>query len=247
MKTHNPRLGRPPGGIMMLILTCAAMGANGATIVQTQDFSFPPYASRTLTFEKFNNNGGNATLTGAHITIQYTRRGGYAAYDNESESTATITLTNKVTQRIDTQEILALTEMGSSSRLGGTTGLSATSPTSATLGVDDDPTDSDFNSSGADYFQYNTPKLAVSDSASMNNIARFNGTDSIKMELEGTQGGQSQLMSGLKSPISPPSATGSITITYDYTGDLAPVQKPYPTAAFCATVIWALFIRRRLH
>ncbi len=231
----------------MLLLSCVAMGANAATIVQTQEFSFLPYAMRTLAFDKFNNNGGNATLTGVHITIQYTRSGGYAAYDNESEATATITLTNRLTLLIDTAEVLDLTKMGSSSRLGGATGLRATSSISATFGPDDDPDDDSFNSSGPDYFRYDLPDLTVSDSAYMNNITQFIGLDMFELEMEGYQTDLSQLMSGMKSSTSPPSVTGFMVITYEYTGTLEVVPDPNPSAIVCIATIWALFIRRRSH
>jgi hypothetical protein len=135
---------RPPGAIVMLLLPCAAMGANGATIVQTQEYSFLPYAIRTLAFDRFDNHGGDAMPTGVHITTQHTGSGGYAACDNQSESSATITLTNIVTLNIARQELLDLTEMDSSSRPGGATALRATPSVSATTGANDDPMGSNF-------------------------------------------------------------------------------------------------------
>lgn len=231
--------------MVLLLITCTAAGSNAATLIQTQEFSFLPYAMRTLAFDKFNNNEGNATLTGVHITIQYTRSGGYAAYDNESESSATITLTNRVTLLIDTIEVLDLTEMGSSSRLGGSTGLRATSSISATFGVDDDPDDHNFNTSGADYFRYDLPDVSASDSAYMNNISQFIGTDSFELEVEGSQTDQSQLMSGMKTSTSPPSVSGFMTITYEYTGTLDAVPDPDPSLLFGISVVWVVFIRRR--
>jgi hypothetical protein len=245
MKRETRIPGCPPGGIVMMLLSCVAMGANAATIVQTEEFSFLPYAMRTLAFDKFDDSGGNATLTGVHITIQYTRSGGYAAYDNESESSATITLTNSVSLIIDTREVLDLTEMGSSSRLGGFTGLKATSSVSATFGTDDDPLDSNFNSSGADHYRYDLPDVTVGDAAHMNNISQFIGTDSFELELEGSQTDQSQLMSGMKSSTSPPSVSGFMTITYEYTETPDTVPDPDPSTMVCIGMIWALFVRRR--
>lgn len=236
---------RPAGGIALLLLPCAAAGVNAATIIQTQEFSFLPYATRTIAFDRFDGNGGNATLTGVHITIQYTRSGGYAAYDNESETTATITLTNRLTLLIDTAEVLDLTEMGSSSRLGGASGLRATSSVSATFGADNDPEDNNFNSSGADYFRYDLPEVTVSDSAYMNNISQFIGTDMFQLELEGIQNDQSQLMSGMKSSTSPPSVTGFMTITYEYASTAIPEPKQWSMA--CVAAAGFLLIRRRPH
>lgn len=239
--------GCPAKGVVMLLLSCAAIGANASTIIQTQEFSFLPYAKRTLAFDKFDNNGGNATLTAVHVTIQYTRSGGYAAYDNESEATATITLSNRLTLLIDTQEVLDLTELGSSSRLGGVSGLRATSSVSATFGADDDPMDSNFNSSGSDYFRYDLPDLTVSDSAYMDNISQFLGTNSLALELEGSQNDQSTLMSGMKSSTSPPAVSGFMTITYEYTGNLDPIPEIEPSTMVCLAAVWVLFVRRRSH
>jgi hypothetical protein len=245
IETRMP--GFPAKVLVMILLTCAAIGANASTIIQTKEFSFLPYAMRTLAFDKFDNNGGNANLTAVHVTIQYTRSGGYAAYDNESETTATITLTNRLTLLIDTLEVLDLTEFGSTSRLGGASGLRATSSVSATFGTDDDPMDSNFNSSGTDYFRYDLPDLTVSDSAYMNNISQFLGTDSFELELEGSQADQSTLMSGMKSSTSPPAVSGFMTITYEYTGTLDPIPEIDPAAMVCMAAVWLLFVRRRQH
>ncbi len=245
MKTQYRTHGSPSRRLALLLMPCLAAGADAATIVQTREFSFLPYATRTLSFDKFDNHGGNLTLTAVHVTIQYTRSGGYAAYDNESEASATITFTNRLTLLIDTGEVLDLTEMGSSSRLGGATGLRATSSTSATVGADDDPDDPNFNSSGPDYFRFDLPELTVGDSAYMQNTAQFVGNGTFDLQIEGSQQDTSQLLSGMKTSTSPSSVDGFMTITYEYA--VTPVPEPKFWSMACFAVGWALLMRRRTY
>lgn len=147
---------------------------------------------------------------------------------------------------LDAAEVLDLTKMGSSSKLGGASGLRAISSISATFGPDDDPDDHQFHSSGADYFRYELPQVFVSDSAYMNNISQFTGAGMFDLELEGSQTDTSQLMSGMKSSTSPPSVSGSMTLTYEYAGTLEAVPDSGPSTMVCVAMIWALFVRRRL-
>jgi hypothetical protein len=244
MKTDSSFIRRAPSRIAILLLLCAAAGANAATTTQTTNFSFLPYAKRTLSFNKFDTNGGEHTLTAVHITIQYTRTGGRYEYDNESEDSATITLINRLTLMVDTKEVLDLTKMGSSSRLGGYTGLKIESSKSATFGADDDPEDDTFSYTGPDYFRYDLPEMTVSDAAYMNNIGQFVGTDAFNLEVEGTQNDVSTLLSGMRTLTSPSSVSGSMTIVYEYEPG-TPIPEPRLWSMACMAAVGVLLIRRR--
>lgn len=244
MKSKPQNTSIPATRLASLLLAGSVSGASGATLVQTQSFSFVPNDSVSLLFNRFDTQGGTRTLDSVFIEISYTRTGGYADFDNESPSTATVNLQSRIDLLIDPEDtVLDLTKSGTSSKLATGSSLRTTATTSASLGADDDPLNPSFDSAGQDYYHWELPSMSENDSGYMANTLQFEGTDAFELLVDGTQTESISGVSGAKKSTSPSAVEGYMTITYNFTG-ITPVPEP-DVPMLVGSLGTLLLIRRR--
>lgn len=244
MKSNHQTSRIRPTRLAIILLAGSAAGAGGATLVQTQSFSFVPNDAVSLVFNRFDTLGGTRSLESVFIVISYTRSGGYADFDNESPSTATVNLQSRIDLLIDPETtVLDLTKSGTSSKLATGSSLRTTATTSASLGADDDPLNPSFDNTGQDYYHWELPSMTDEDSGFMENTLQFEGTDGFEILVDGTQTESISGVSGAKKSTSPSAVEGYMTITYNFSG-VAPVPES-DVSILVGSVGAFLLLRRR--
>lgn len=203
-----------------LALTCGL--ARSASLVQYETFSFLPNANASPDFSQFDTMGGTRTLESVFMEIGYTRSGGYAQFDNESPSSATVSLSSRIDMIVTS--VIDLTKLGSSAQVGSMTALRATVTHSTILGADDDPADNNFNYSGSDFYHWDLPEISVSDSGFLDDTNQFVGTNDFYIDLDGLQSESVTGVSGAKKTTSPSSVDGFTRLTYNYSS-LTPIPE----------------------
>jgi MYXO-CTERM domain-containing protein len=229
-------------GILLGAALASASAASAATIVQTSEFSFVPNDSTIETFAQFDTQGGTRVLTSVFIEIEYTKTGGSYEVDNESASTATVTLNHRINAQLSSA--LDLTRSGNSENLEDfPTSLRATSTLSGvSLGADDGDSPSNMDPSGADYFRYEPADLTKSTSGFLANTAQFEGAGSYDIAFDAEQTVGMTGVSGASQAFSPSTVNGFIRVTYTYT-ETTPV--PEPSAALLGGLGTLVLLRRR--
>lgn len=216
-----------------------ASGAYGATLVQTETFSFVPNDGSTLTFSQFDTQGGTRVLSSVFIEVEFTKSGGSYSVDNESASGATVTLTHQVTGSLDS----ALNLQTTTGFLGApASSLRASSVlTGVTLGADDGDSASNMDPSGDDYFRFEPADLTKATSGFMSNTIQFEGTGTFDITFDAEQTVSITGLGGASQAFSPSAVNGFIRVSYTY---LEPV--PEPSAAMLGSFgVLALLRRRR--
>lgn len=218
------------------ILTLAASLAgicSGATIVQSQNFSFVPDGTSPLTFNQFDTSLG--TLTSITITTNVTKTGGSLFVDNESATPASGNISQSVTINL-TSSTVGLVDAGFSP-IG--TGVAATSTYAANVGADDGDGPG-VQTTGPDYDGTNFGPISNSQTKNVNTAAfgGYQGSGTYGIDAGGVQGFNTSAIGGAAVAIDPATVSGDVTITYTY-------AVPEPTSALLGAVGFLALLRRR--
>lgn len=219
----------------------------GATLVETETFSFLPNDVVTLTFNRFDTLGGTRVLESVLIEIEYTKSGGFYAVDNESPSMATVSLTHRVDATVDGGSLdLSLVSSG---YLGlPATNLRATSTVSGVqLAANDGDPSQSVDEAGLDYYRYNPDPMTRSTSGYIADVSQFElseGDSTFDLAFEATQTVSISGLSGASQSFAPSSVDGYIRVTYQYSNV---VPEPHLFGQIGLAGMLALLIRRRRH
>ena len=200
------------------ILSLIAAGmSQGATLVQTQNYSFVPNGSQNLTFNKFNPAWG--TLTSITVATSLTKNGGSIAGDNDSATTATVDFTSEVWGNISSTAV-QLKDSGGAKIVGATIGdLDALDTTTITLGATSGDATNQFNVTGqSDYASFSGPlnTVTTSDSVGSSYWSGYSGTGTYIVKMNATNASSISQVSGVQYAVVAPSVYGSVTVTYNY-------------------------------
>lgn len=224
----------------LLSFTLLGAAANAATIVQTKNYSFTPTGSQALSFLRFDTMGGNRVLNTVTITTSLTKSGGSLYVDNDSMTAASGSITQSVTISLSSNDVDLLKVPS-----GSISSITATSSYFVTVGADD----GDGNGYQAGTVDWGGTEFAdktVSLTETIRNSVEesFIGTDTFSITASGIQSTDTSAVSGASGAFSPTSASGYVTVTYDYT-DLTPVPEPGSWLIVCGGLGAGVFVRRR--
>jgi len=232
--------------LLLGIVLASAAVSSASTIVQTGNFSFVPNDSSAQTFNQFDTMGGTRVLNSVYVTVSFTKSGGSYSVDNESHSSATVTLTHTVTGSLDAGDL----DLSTSSGYFGipTSVLKATSTVSGVvLGADDGDSPTNMDNSGPDYYRFDPGDVTKSTSGYITDIAQFEGNSDYVMTFSADQTVNISGVSGASQAFSPSQVNGYISVTYDYTS-LSPVPEPssYVGIGIAAIVLCGFRHRARI-
>lgn len=207
----------------------------GATISQTQNFSFVPDGTAPLTFNQFDTSLG--TLISITITTNVTKTGGSLYVDNESATPASGNISQSVTINL-TSSSVGLVDAGFSP-IG--TGVSATSTYFANVGADDGDGPG-VQTTGPDYDGTSFGPVSNSQTKDVNTGAfgGYQGLGTFVIDAGGVQGFNTSAIGGAAVAIDPATALGDVTILYTYT-------VPEPSSALLGAIGCVALLRRRRH
>jgi hypothetical protein len=239
-------------------------GANAATIttsptaysiVQISDFGFVPNSSVNLVFDRFDTMSGTRNLTSLVMEITYTKSGGQFSVDNESSSSATVTLTQYVSatiKAVPSSSVSLVKDDGLGSKLGyhgdptddGYSVLVASSSDTRVLDANEGAGDlpNVFDASGGDYYRFEPSSVTVSDSGTILDSSKYLGNDSYTLQVAATQGTDYSGISGLSVSSSPASIVGFVKVTYNFA--VSPIPEP-DVASLVGGIGGLLLLRRR--
>lgn len=208
--------------------------------MQSQSFSVAQ-DSFDFVFNKFDTSLG--TLTGATISLNYSRSDGYITADNEGASPATISFTHTTNVAVDADvAILDWSNAAGGARLLSSTSTRATTTFSnITIQADSDVGPADFT--GSDSYQGSLPTANITSSGSFADTSQFEGSGTISVPVSVTQGTSVTGSGAIAQASQPALVSGTFTVTYTYE-PTAPV--PEPSAAMLSMLsVGALIMRRR--
>jgi len=188
--------------------------ASASSIVQTENFNGTPNFLRTLTFDKFDDQGGALTLQSISVSVLLNVQGGLLILDNDGENPASgsyefggkgdisstdVSLLNSLFQPV-TAEVEALTT-GSFS-LGANVGDGA----------------NDFDPSAPDGMQISGTTQSDSDSGFIASalFSQYIGLSTFDIDVSVDQWSDFGGVSGIEWAVTPVTASGTVTIVYNY-------------------------------
>jgi hypothetical protein len=217
-----------------------AVSANAQTVLQSQNFTFIPSGSSTVSFDKFDTMGGTRILQGVAISSSFIRTGGSLAIDNDSSMAGTILLTHQVSGLITGSVPLLNASFGAV--IDSTAFVASISTSTVIGGTIGDPT-STFNSTNSvDYYNWDLPDSQVSATGEIGSLfwSNYTGTGTYDLTFTGNQSVTATGTSGLQQAITVSSLTGNITVNYTYT-----VVPEASTALLSIVAASGLMLRRR--
>jgi hypothetical protein len=220
----------------ILLLALAATGfASAAVITQTKTYSFVPSNSATLTFDKFDA-ATYGTLTSIVITTEVTKSGGSLFVDNESSDTASGNISQSVTINLNSIDVDLLAASGGAIGLN----VSAVSTYAATTGPDDGDGPG-VQPGGIDYDGTSFSPTTTTETKNVKAIvwSEYEGTGTYNIDVLGAQGFDAAAFGGAAIQITPATASGSVTVVYNFT----PI--PEPASAMLGALGCLALLRRR--
>lgn len=222
----------------LLSFSLLGAAANAASIVQTQNFSFVPDGSQTLTFNEFDTMGGTRTLLSVTITTSLTKSGGSLYVDNDAALGAQGTISQSVTIDLSATDVTLL------STTLGAIGNNVIATSSYFASVEGDDGDgANYQEGGLDWGGTTfTVPTTVSRTEEVHSLAidSFKGTGTtFAVKIDGTQGMSTSAISGAAGTFTPSTASGYVTVTYNY------VPEPSSWIIVCGGLGAGLFVRRR--
>lgn len=229
--------------VLKIIAALLAAGSVQAdTITQTNTFSGTPNYTSTLTFNKFDTDGGRLTLTGVNVSIfLLTEAQGSVGIDNDGASAAsgTVTMGSKLTVTTANPDV-------------GPTLLSSTyktlSPISATTSKTmslsaDDGDGVTYSTSGSDYDIMNIVESQKSGSLIIGNAFwseyTANGSETFDFIATVDQSMNLTAFGGSQQLINPMAARGNVVVTYNF------IPEPATASMSVMVLLAAVWVRRR--
>lgn len=225
--------------LLAFLLLCGS--AKAATIVQTQTFSFVPAATQDLTFNRFDTLGGTRILNSVTITTSLTKTGGALYVDNDSGIGASGSISQTVTLNLGSEDVSMVSSLGQP--IG--TNVRALTSYFVTLGGDDGD-GAGYQAGGVDWGGTTFAESTVNQTREVSSSFQgsYTGTGTFVITADGDQSINTSSVGGANGSFEPASASGFVTITYDYTS-LTPVPEPGPWMMVGVGLSGALLFRRR--
>ena len=241
-------------GVVALVLL-AGMPAPGATLSQTNSFSGVPNLTSYLLFNQFNEPAWG-TVNSIYITLTLYASGGSLGADNDSTSTASGTVGFGAEATLSSEDVFLY-----NSSFQNTIGkVVASTSNSLTLRADDGDVEvggtSHYSAQGVDYGQVLGQSVTKSASGYVASTfwsmgTGFIGTGSYTIMINANQYLNLGSLGGAQQLIDPLSVSGTVVVTYDYTGDGPPPEGiPEPSTIWLLVtgslwIAWKAFRSRR--
>lgn len=203
----------------IFILAIASTGIASASVVtQTKTFSYVPADTATLTFDKFDPSLG--TLNSITVTTAVTKSGGSLYVDNDSATPASGNISQSVTIFLNSIDVDLLASTG------GFIGqnVNAISTYAASVGPDDGD-GAGVQPGGIDYdgTSFAPTSTSVTQTVRALVMSEYVGAGlTYDIDAIGSQGFDAAGFGGAAIQITPATATGGVTIIYDFT----PIPEP---------------------
>ena len=201
--------------IAALVVSLALCGlATAAQTIQTETFSGTPNLTRTFTFDQFDDMGGSLTLLSIQVLVDLDVSGGSLTLDNDGEGAASGAFEFGAKGDISSSDVPLLD--GSFQPVTAevqalTTGAFALDPN-----IGDGA--GDFDSSGPDGMLINGGLVNDSDSGFIASalFAQYTGLGTFDVDIDVTQWTDFGGVSGIEYAVTPMSASGDVTVIYNY-------------------------------
>lgn len=225
--------------LAMLLFVSAAPAA---ILEQEQAFSGNPNFLRTLTFDKFDDQGGLATLNSIEYIFTLDNTGGILVLDNDGEQPASGNYefgTKASLMSFDVPMVNALS-------MPVTGVLTAYNTGTFSLAADVGDSSGDWDPSGPDGIQIDGTIQSDSDSGFINATAfsQYTGTGTFDVLASANQWFDFEGVSGVEGATTPSSVAGSVKILYNYAGG-TPVPEPATMILFGSGLMGLGAIGRR--
>ncbi len=236
-------------GVAALLLPAAATihHASAAVLIQTQNFSFVPNGSQTLTFAKFDSSLG--TLQSVIVTVGYTKSGGSLSVDNDSENSGNIDLSHSISGNLTVASGGVSLLNSEFSTIG--LNLNAVNTSTSIIGpTSGDPID-EFNATGdVDFVRFDPSPITVTDSGTINSIFQNSyisnpESNIFSLIFEALQSTGATGLGGLQQSFVVSDVEGYVTVTYNYDEVTSVVPEPSSTLALGALLGFGLMTRVR--
>lgn len=205
-----------------------------ATMPQTQSFSGIPNMDGSLTFNKFDDNGGLNVLTSIQVIFDLTSTGGLLILDNDSDQPASGIFEFGAKGGIGSTDVALL----NASYLPVVAQLDATHSSGFSLTGDPNPIPNDFNPAPTDGMSYTGSTEYDSDSGLIGSFAfaGYTGTGTYDIDYSVIQWLDYGSVSGIEVAYTPVNVSGEVTVIYTY--DIVP--EPATVILFCTGVFGLL-------
>ncbi|MBP7830311.1 MAG: choice-of-anchor E domain-containing protein [Kiritimatiellae bacterium] len=224
----------------ILLGTGLTFSGRAATITETEVFSGIPNLTADLEFNQFDQPAWG-TINSILITLVLYANGGALRVDNDSTGAASSTVGFGGQATLTSADVVLLN--GSFQNPIGT--VVASTSNSVSLAANDGDAEvggtANFSAQGSDYGQVLGQSVSRSSSgevASMfwSSLTGFIGTGSYTLTLNASQYLNLGSLGGAQQQIDPLSVSGTVSVTYDYTGDgpPPPPQTPEPSTLVLA-------------
>jgi hypothetical protein len=225
----------------LLLLASLSGVASAATIVQTQNYSYVPNNSQTLTFNKFDTNLG--TLLSVTVSVVLNKTGGQFEIDNDSATAGTVDLTHSVVGQLSSPDV-SLRKTGAGVVFVGQSG--SVTATNSLIGNSVSATTGDnitqFNATNdTDYVKFVPGDSTKSDSGQIRAADQADyeslGASTFDVNFGATQTVNATGLGGLQQAFTVSNVSGNVTVTYNYI--------PEPASALLGGLGLLTLLRRR--
>ena len=230
------RFGRVTGAVIVALGLSASLAVAGS-ITQTQDFSGTPNLVRSLTFDQFDDGGGSLILQSIKVIVSLDVDGGQYILDNDGDQPASGTLSFGAKGDISSGDVSLL----NSSLQPVTSELEATHSGSFNLAAQDGDGTYDYDPTPPDGLQYDGGVESDSTSGfiSPTVFGQYTGAGTYDIDVTVDQWQDFGGISGIEWAVTPVSASGAVTVIYNY------IVVPEPATLALAALAGLLVIRRR--
>lgn len=227
-------------GLAIVALVVSATAVNAGVITQTIPFSGTPSYSSTLTFNKFDNQGGTLTLQSVFVSVNLNANGGALRLDNDATTPASGSVEFGAEASISSSVSMIDAGFMQIFQAGD---IKATGGAGVSLGADDGDAEVGgtpfFSYAGTDYGNYAGGAVSDGDFGNVNSLVfgQYIGTGTFTVTVNTSQVANYGSLGGVFAQIDPLTTSGSFTVEYNYI--------PEPATAALLAIGGLLFVRRR--
>jgi len=225
------------GLVFAIALLVGVSMASAASITQTETFGGVPNFSQTLTFDKFDDQGGTLTLLSVFVEMDMDVQDGLLVLDNDGVDPASGSYEFGGKANITSTDVSLL----DAAFQPVTAELDALTLGSFSLDPNDGDVVGDFSPVGLDALVVNGTPQADADSGFIADLleGQFVGTGTFDVLATATQWSDFGGVSGIEWAVTPVTANGSVTVTYNY------IPEPATMSLLGIGGVAALMRRRR--
>jgi len=235
-------------GVLMIFTPIAAAavltyndGAGSAT--ESETFSGTPNFDQVLTFNEFDEQSGNRTLTDIQVLLSFSSIGGSLILDNDSGDPASGTFEFGAKGDISSVEV-SLIDAGFQPVVSE---ISAVYSDGFSLDPNTGDGSNDFDPTPPDGMQYDAGTQSGNDGGYLaaGVFSQYLGTSTFDVTADAIQWSDFGSVSGIEYAVSPSTASGTVTFNYfyDYTGQ--PIPEPATMLLFGTGLIGVAGVGRR--